>query len=539
MRAKATKWISAALASALLLLSACGGGGGEKEEDYVKGHIDGQDLATGYAADDVFSLNSRAEDGFNPYVTTNTDNRLADQLVYENIFEVSDNYELSSRIVSGWQTEDGTYWYFKINPGIKMHDGSTLTAADVSYSIQRAMISSRYAGRFLYVWGVSASEDTVSVSLSVPNMQFPYLLTIPIIKSGSIGEDTPPGTGPYRFSEDKSCLEAFDGYPDWENLPVDKVGLVEYASVEEILTAYEDSYIDLVLNDPSSGANLGYGGTSEIRYIATNNMHYIGFNMDSTKASAFVLNSGNRYAMMFAVDRDYAAKTLMKGAATASVLPINPKSPLYNKDLAAGYGYDLDRCLLVLNNSGVKDYESEPDGKLEYMVTGIPLEIDLDMIVCSEAGGKADVAKKFAQDLASIGVTVNVRELSWNEYRSELAAGNFDLYYGEVKLTADFNLSRLLTEDGGLNYCGVDDPTYGELINAYLAATDADRQANCDAMLQYIIDTAPIIPVCFERQEVVSHRNVASGLNPSQYNIFYNIQNWTINIGETKEENEG
>lgn len=528
---KLKKLTTILLVLAFLLLAGCSGAAeeAEAEGDYVEGTIAGEELGTTYAADDVFSLNSCAAAGFNPYTTKNSDNRLLDGLVYENLFEVDDDFNLSSRIVTKWESvEDGAYWYFTIDTSIEMHDGETLTAQDVSYSLQRAIASSRYSGRFSYVWGVSASNgDTVSVTLSAPNQQFPYLLTIPVIKHGSISENTPAGTGPYRFSEDLSRLEAFQGYPDWKNLPVDTIGLKEYDSIEDTITAYEDSYIDLVVNDPSGITNLGYGGSNETRYFVVNNMHYLAFNMDS-EVNDFIHYGNYRYALQYAVDRETAAKTYMQGSAVAAALPISPNSPLFNEELASDFNFDLDRCLLILNNSGVKDYDD--DGKLEYMITGIPMEISLDLIVCSEASGKADVAKKFAADLASIGVTVNVRELSWDDYIAALQEGDFDIYYGEVKLTADFSLTRLLTEEGDLNYCGIDDPTYGDYISQYLAAGDDMRQTCCDIMLHYITETAPMISICFERQEVITHRNIVSGLNPSQYNVFFGLGEWAVNI---------
>lgn len=524
------KWKSAAvLALTLSLLSGCAAAKPETTgEEYVQGTIAGTEMGTAYAADDIFSLKACAEDGFNPYTTKNTDNRLLDQLVYENIFEVDDDFNLSSRIIKSWKCVDGVYWYFTVDTGIVMHDGANLTAKDVAYSLQQAIRSDRYSGRFSYVWGVSASSDEeFAVTLSAANRQFPYLLTVPVIKYGGATEDTPAGTGPYRFSEDKATLVASEYYPDWKNLPVDTVGLKAYDSVEDTITAYEDSYIDLVINDPSGITDLGYGGNNEVRYYVTNNMHYLGFNMNS-QVSDFVFYSGCRYALQYAVDRTYAANTLMQGAAVASSLPISPKSPLYNQEYASGFDYDLERCKLILSNSSVQDYDS--DGKLEFMVTGIPMEIDLDLIVCSEASGKADIAKKFASDLASIGVTVNVRELSWEDYLAALQSGDFDMYYGEVKLTADFSLTRLLTKDGDLNYGGIEDETYGDYIAQYLAAEDDMRQTCCDILLRYINDTTPIVPICFEKQEVITHRNVISGLSPSQYNIFMNIGEWKVNF---------
>lgn len=517
----------AALLALLTLLSGCGSGGtAAGDPTYVEGTIAGTELGTAAAADKVFSLNSKAADGFNPYTTKNADNRTADQLVYENIYDVDEDYNLTSRIITSYETSDGTYWYFHVDTSILMHDGEHLTAKDVSYSLQQAMQSSRYAGRFSYVWGASAtSDDTFAVSLSIPDRMFPYLLTVPVIKYGSVGEDTPAGTGPYRFSDDKTSLTAFDGYPGWQDLPVDTVYLKEYDTVEETISAYEDSYIDLVLNDPSASSDLGYGGSNEVRYVTTNNMHYLGINMKSS----FLKEAAYRYALQYAVDRSYAAETLMNGAAVAAALPISPASPLYDADYAAKYRYSMDKCLQIFSNAGVQDYDN--DGKLEYMVTGIPMEIDLKLIVCSDSAGKADVAKKMAEDLGAIGVTVTVQELAWDDYLQALAGGEFDLYYGEVKLTADFSLTRLLTADGDLNYCSVEDPAYQEYIYAFLAADDDGRAAALDTLLQYITQTAPIIPILFERQEVITHRNVITGITLSQYNVFCNFPRWKINFG--------
>jgi ABC-type oligopeptide transport system substrate-binding subunit len=111
-----------------------------------------------------------------------------------------------------------------------------------------------------------------------------------------------------------TCLVAFDGYSDRQNLPVDMIGLKEYDSVENTITAYEDSYLDLVVNDPSGITNLGYGGNNEIRYYLSNNMHYLAFNMDS-EVSDFIHYSNYRYALQYAVDRETAVKTYMQGAA--------------------------------------------------------------------------------------------------------------------------------------------------------------------------------------------------------------------------------
>ena len=78
-----------------------------------------------------------------------------------------------------------------------MHDGSTLTAADVAYSIQLARNSERYSGRFSNVYGISPSgTDTVNISTARADLQLPYLLTVPVIKYGLLQQLPPRGQRP-------------------------------------------------------------------------------------------------------------------------------------------------------------------------------------------------------------------------------------------------------------------------------------------------------------------------------------------------------
>ena len=86
-----------------------------------------------------------------------------------------------------------------------------------------------------------------------------------------------------------------------------------------------------MVNDVSGKSNLGYGGNTETRYFTTTNMHYLAFNMESP----FVSYQQFRYALSLAVDREYAADSLMNGGAVAAALPVSPRSPLYDSTRAA------------------------------------------------------------------------------------------------------------------------------------------------------------------------------------------------------------
>ena len=514
---------AAAILLMLCLLTACGQAAEPQSSGAptpTPGVLPGTELGVRDAADDVFSLNYNSSLSLNPYATTDNKNLLVTQLVCDNVFELDDDYQLSSRIVTNWTVSaEGTWWTLTIDTSIPMHDGSTLTAADVAYSIQLARNSERYSGRFSNVYGISPSgTDTVNISTARADLQLPYLLTVPVIKYGSYSSSRPVASGPYMYMEGEDYL-AGGG-----SLPVDRVYLKEYTETEEIITAFEDAYIDLVVNDVSGKSNLGYGGNTETRYFTTTNMHYLAFNMESP----FVSYQQFRYALSLAVDREYAADSLMNGGAVAAALPVSPRSPLYDSTRAAALRYDMEECAGIFDSTSVTDHDN--DGWREYVDMSAIQEIELDLVVCSESAGKGDIAKKFASDLADIGIMVNVRELSWNDYVNALNTKDFDIYYAEVKLPANFDLTRLLTQEGALNYGGIDDENYATLINDYLKAGDASRQQACSSLLSYIAMNAPIVPICFERQEVITHRNAITGLDPTSSNVFFGITGWEINF---------
>ena len=544
------KTLCAVCALALLFgCTACGESGTALTYDTIPTSSGGKDVERSSAEDDVFSLNSNSQRSFNPMIATNRSNQLICALVYENMVELDNDFNVIKNLIIDWSSnEDYTYWTFTVDQGHTFHDGTPVTARDLRYSLDRAVTADRFKGRFASYQGASYDEYTLYVSLGIGNSQLPKLLNIPVVQYGTYGDDYPMGSGPYMYNEDHTQLLAYEGYIGYptevtaeddggddsigvqvthdENIkhPLDVIYIKEYTDAQSALDAFESSLIDVVINDPSSYTNLGYASRNEIHTYATTNMHYVVVN----EAGTLGRYSNFRYALNFAFDRENLV-TLLHGNGVASSVAMYPTCDIYPTDLANTLNYDLTTCLAVLDNAGVKDYDE--DGRLEYM-SGSPQKIELKFVVCSDSSAKTGVVRRFAEDMDSIGITVNVSELSWDDYMTAIEEGDYDLYYGEIRLRNDFDLTELLqvrsddNESTNLNYSNSTDISYEQYIKAYLSATDMERAAAYQQLAELVSLNAMLIPIGFEKQQIICHRGVVKGIDANFGNPLYNFVNW-------------
>ena len=516
------KRLFALLLAGSMLLAGCGKKTVEPEISY-----DEEEQVVVDKTDDLFALNYSSQSAMNPYTTDNIHNQRVAQLVYEPLVQLDDNFLPQPGLFLSWASEDGVVWTFQPDLSRVFHDGKQLTAQDIAYSINSAKESALYAARLRSVVDVNPLEDgTVVITLDRPNTQFPALLTIPVIENNSLSYSFPSGTGPYFFGDEYNTLLRFNEHPKAKDMPIDVIVLREYAAMEDVINAFDNSDLDLVCNDPSGESDLSFSSVSEARQYNTTNLQFIAFNTNSR----FFSNPVFRRAFSTAVDRSYAV-SLLNDCAVATVLPIHPSSLYYDDSLVGGLGYDMSYTASQLTDAKVLDYDG--DGAREYLASEgstEATELNLSMLVCSDSKQKTAVCNKLATDLGQIGVNLTVNALPWEEYLEALQIGNFDLYYGETRLTADFDLSPILVTGGAVNFGGVTNPIYQEAISAYLSADEAHRAEACRAMLATIVDNAPILPVCFEKHEVCAHRGVVGGLDPKQDNIFQDLKDWTINL---------
>ncbi|MEL6280976.1 MAG: ABC transporter substrate-binding protein, partial [Pseudomonadota bacterium] len=113
--------------------------------------------------------------------------------------------ELAEEIISN---ADATEWTFKIRQGVEFHNGKTLTADDVLYTMNRHLGADSVSKAASLVTMIDRWEKVndyeVKAILSSPNADLPIALGtfhFKIIQDGVTDFSTAIGTGPYRVKE--------------------------------------------------------------------------------------------------------------------------------------------------------------------------------------------------------------------------------------------------------------------------------------------------------------------------------------------------
>lgn len=468
----------------------------------------------------VFTL-PRTKATLHPILGSDRTNLTLAPLIWEGLFELDNTFTPQKVLCQSYLiSTDGLSWTFTLRSDVTFSDGSPLTADDVAQSLRLAMNpKSRFASRLSGIRSVAANDAyTLTVILSYPNGNLPALLDIPIVRGES---EEPLGTGPYRiegYGDDSHLLLRTDWWQK-EKLPFDSIPLICVDGADNLIYAFDTFDISLVTTDLTGTNALGYSTGYEVWDCPTSIMLYAGFNtIKGICADPLV-----RQALSRCFDRTTVANSLFVRHAQPAVLPVSPASSLYDEIIAEEYQYSTQTAAALFTQAGyhLNDGALTKNGKA----------LTLTLLVNSENSFKTATADYLASELDKLGVSVEVQKLSWAEFEKALSAGSFDFYLGETMLTADFDLSALITKKGMLNFGKYDNSETSALLAAFQTATGQARIQAAAALYQKLEIEMPFTSLCFKNTSALTQWGMVSGVNPTQANAFFDLQNWSANAG--------
>ena len=506
-------------ALALILALACGlvaGCGSKSDEPYVATgdalYVDGQDLDEYLGEEEVvqeLSLAYYPDRSMNPLIGNNICNRTLFSLIYQGLFAVDSSNNVTPILCSSYQVSaDSMTYTFYIESSATFSDGTRLTASDVLATYQAAMKCDYYKGRFTYVNDISVNESGgVTFKLTTPYKNFPLLLDVPIVKASEIESEHPLGSGPYAFTEGLGGAHLSRVRTWWCDTKIsvtaDSIPLVEASDQAGIRDEFEFGDVGLAIANPMSDSFANYRCDYELWEVDNGIFMYLGCNVNFS--DYFKDTDVLRKALTYAIDRESLIEDNYHGMAYAATLPASPASPYYSESLAAKYAYDPMKFIDLIRDFKIPEDDNGKDQTLRLLVN-------------SDDSARLRVARDIADALTELGIptgTLEYGSTGKTTYAQVLAAGNYDLYLGQTKLSANYDLSSFYSW-GELSRGGITDKTIYGMCQDSLA--DSGNYYN---LHEAVAEDGKIIPILFGYYTVYAERGLFNGLSPSRDNTFY------------------
>lgn len=341
-----------------------------------------------------------------------------DEIVYANIFEGLTRFTADGSVVpalaKSWTvSEDGLVYTFTLHSDVTFHDGTTMDAEDVKFSLDRARAEDSTNAQKALFEGISDVEvvdpTTVKVTLSAPNGSLPFNLAwgdAVIVAPESIdnAKTNPVGTGPFVFANwvQGDSIEITKN-PDYWGTPA-KLEKATFKFISDPTAAFaammaEDVDAFSVFPAPENlmqfeadpRFNVIVGSTEGETILAMNN-----------KLEPFD-NALVRQAVAHAIDRQAIIDGAMFGYGTPIGTHFAPHNPAY-VDLVSQSNFDPEKAKELLAEAGFAD--------------GFTTTLKLPPPSYARRGGEI-----IAAQLREVGITVEITNLEWAQWLEEVFRG--------------------------------------------------------------------------------------------------------------------
>jgi peptide/nickel transport system substrate-binding protein len=406
------------------------------------------------------------------------------------------------------QPDDLTY-VARLRHGVQFQNGRELTADDVVYTFG-SLIDPTFRGRtgaYTNLRSVNAVDRyTVAFHLKTPFASFPVNLVMGIVQNGSGAANAraPIGTGPYALTrfrpDDRTELKRFDGYFEG---PARNAGVVLKVIPDDTMRGLElrKGTVDLVVNDvpPDIVWQMQREGRLGIAQGPGSDYAYIALNVGDPILSHVDV----RRALGFAIDRGAIVRYLRRGFASTAVGIIPPMSWAYEPHVF-DFRYDPAEAKRLLDAAGYAD----PDGD------GPRTRFTLTMKTSTSEVYRVQAAA-VQQDLARVGVALQVRSQEFATLQTDMVRGNFQMYTAQFVGVTDPDMLRRvfysaqIPAAGGFNRVHYRNADVDRLIDAAsAAATDADRRRLYGEVQQAVARDVPYIPLWYKTNIAVFQPDV-------------------------------
>lgn len=482
------------------VLPGCGDGskdpGGQGNNGKTGEPVKGGEITVGIAQD--------LDDSLDPHQTVAAGTREVLFNIFEGLVKPNSDGEMIPAVAEKYTlSEDGTTYTFTLREGVKFHNGQTVTAEDVVYSINRCAAvpegqEKPLVAAFSAVKSVEAlDEKTVAVTIAQRDLEFISYMTAAIIPADYENQDTAPvGTGPFKFvsrtPQQDFVMERFEDYwgaPAW----LDKVTYKICENADALVMNLNGGSIDLCAHLTSAQASQ----LNQNFQVLEGTMNLVQAIYLNNQAKPFD-NQLVRQALCYAIDRQGIMDMVADGHGTAVGSSIYPAFTKYFlPELVDKYPHSVEKAKELLAQAGY------PDG------------FDMTISVPNNYQPHMDTAEVVAEQLREAGINVTIQPVEWSTWLDTIYNGRqFQATVVGVdaaNMTARAMLERF-TSDYGKNFINYNDPAYDALFQQAINAQDEAEQTDLYKQMETMLaDTAANVYIQ-DLSDLVAMRQDLGGL---------------------------
>ncbi|MEE4261194.1 MAG: ABC transporter substrate-binding protein [Desulfobacteraceae bacterium] len=306
-------------------------------------------------------------DSMDPATLTSNMNQNINWQIRNSLVEIDHNFNAIPELAESWgSTPDAKVWTFKLRKGVEFHNGKTMTAEDVIFSINHHLgekSKSAAKGILKNIENIKADgKYEVVFELSGGSADFPFILgdyhlTICPAETAGPEFEKGVGTGGYILESWEPGVRAFAK----RNPNYWKAGRAHFDEIETL------SIVD-------TNARTNALKTGQINYmdrVELKTVHLLkkmpGVNVTATTGTAHYTipmrldqspygDNNVRMALKLAVDREELVKQILRGyGEPGNDHPIAPVNKYYAKDLEQRK-YDPDKAKFYMKKAGMLDH---------------------------------------------------------------------------------------------------------------------------------------------------------------------------------------
>ena len=160
-------------------------------------------------------------------------------------------------------------------------------------------------------------------------------------------------------------------------------------------------------------------GTLEGGEFWSYNYFYIGWNADQP----YFADKRVRQAMSHAFNAQLLIDDVFLGLGERCTGPMPTVQPYYDRSLEP-YAFDLERAKALLDEAGWTD--SDGDGVRDKLIEGESIPFEFKLVVFGSSNEYKTVGNIYKEDLAKIGIRMNVAPMEWANLLKKVDAREFD-----------------------------------------------------------------------------------------------------------------